>query len=215
MEVAERMFAEQGFSNTKMQDIASAAGISLGTLYQSYSGKRELYRRLLVSRDGQMFNEVMTKGQDVLQQTPQSVEQLLWLMEGHVRFLLEHADYLRIQLNEGYAWYHQAAQPSSEEQQMYDRGMQAIEQVLQWGMEQGHFVPGDAGNEARMMMSMQQTRLANWVMDGMQEAHDPVIARIQADFVRQFCRPALVSAMMSDDGTGLDGNVIERIRALD
>src|SRR3569623_1794934 len=36
MEVAERIFADQGFANTKMQDIAAVAGISLGTLYQSY-----------------------------------------------------------------------------------------------------------------------------------------------------------------------------------
>lgn len=214
MEVAEGMFAERGFDNTKMQDIASAAGISLGTLYQTFPGKNELYRRLLITRDEQMFNEAMTRGQPVFQQ-PQSTEQLLWLMEAHVRFLLTHSDYLRIQLQEGYAWYHRAAQPSTDEQQLWERGLTAIEYVLEWGMREQQFVPGDSREQARLMMAMQQTRLANWVMDGMREPHEAVIARIQADFVRQFCRPAVAAGMLSEDGGHLNERTREAIRSLD
>lgn len=214
MEVAENLFAEHGFSNTKMQDIARAAGISLGTLYQSYAGKRELYRQLLIVRDGQMFDMVMTKGAPVLKQ-PQSIEQLLWLTEAHIRFLLEHDSYLRIQLQQGYAWYHQAAQPSPDEQRMWEQGIGFIKQLLDWGAKQGFFIPGDTGDQARLMISMQQTRLANWVANGMREPHDSVIARIQADFVRQFCQPAIMAEMMTADGAGLAEQTLERIRALD
>lgn len=214
MDVAERLFAEDGFDHTRMQDIATAAGISLGTLYQSYSGKRALYRQLLIARDGEMLQAAMDKGRQVLRQ-PQSVEQLLWLTAAHIRFLLEHDDYLRIQLQEGYAWYHTAAQPSADEQHMWEQGIGFIQALLDWGTAQGHFVPGNTADQARLMITLQQTRLANWVMGGMRDAHDKVIADIQADFVRQFCRPQVAAAMLSADGAELSASTAAVIHALD
>jgi hypothetical protein len=41
-----------------------------------------------------------------------------------------------------------------------------------------------------------------------------VIARIQADFVRVCCRPAVVAKMLADDGAGLRPETQERIAAL-
>ena len=213
MEVAERIFAEQGFANTRMQDIAHAAGISLGTLYQAYPGKAGLYRAILIARDSQMLNEVMTKGQQVLQR-PQSIEQLLWLMESHLRYLLAHPDYLRMQLQEGHAWYHSAAQPSTDEQQMWQRGLEVMQQVFAWGVSQGLFIPGAAVDQSRLMMAMQQTRLANWVSAGMQEPHAAVMVRIQADFVRNFCRPERAADLLSADAASLSAHTQARIHAV-
>lgn len=214
MEVAERIFAEQGFLNTKMQDISSAAGISLGRLYLSYPGKADLHRALLIVRDRQMLSQVLSERKESLQ-APTSIEQLLWFMETHLHFMLDHPNYLRMQLQEGHAWFHQAAQPTHEEQQMWDRGISVLEQVLKWGMAQGFLSPAITGHQARMVLAMQQTRLANWVMDGMREAHEAVILRIQADFVRLFCRPDIGMKLLTPDGTGLSERSVKRIRALD
>lgn len=213
MEVAERIFAEQGFANTKMQDIATAAGISLATLYQSYASKQELHRGLLIERDRQMVAQVAARQQSL--RVPQSVEDVLWSMEAHLHFMLEHPDYLRMQLQEGHAWYHRAAQPTKDEQQMWDRGLAVLQQVFAWGIQQGLLSPGDIGHQARLLMATQQTRLANWVTDGMREAHAAVIARVQADFVRQFCRPEVVLRLLSADGAGLNEKTLKRIRSMD
>jgi AcrR family transcriptional regulator len=214
MEVAERIFAEQGFLNTKMQDIAAAAGISLGRLYLSYPGKSELHRSLLIERDRQMLNSVLSQRQDSLM-APTTVEEFLWLMETHLHFLLQHPNYLRMQLQEGHAWYHQAAQPTREEQQMWDRGLRVMEQVFTWGMSKKLFSPAIAGHQARMLLALQQTRLANWVMDGMREAQTSVVLRIQSDFVRLFCRPDIGVTLLSADGAHLNDKTVKRIRALD
>lgn len=211
MEAAERIFAEQGFDDTKMQDIAREVGISLATLYQAYPGKGELYRAILIARDSEMLNTVMAQGQQALAQ-PQSIERLLALMETHLRFLLEHPDYLRMQLQQGHVWYHSTAWPSREEQQMWERGLAVIAQVLTWGQAQELFVPGDTKDQARLMMAMQQTRLANWVGAGMQEPHDTVMARIQADFVRNFCRAPVAAGLLSADGASLSAETQTRIR---
>jgi AcrR family transcriptional regulator len=212
LEAAERIFAEHGFASTRMQDIARAAGISLATLYQAYPGKAELYRAILIARDAEMLGAVMSAGQVILQD-PQSVERLLWLMEAHLRFLLEHPDYLRMQLQQGHAWYHRTAWPSREEQAMWERGLAVMQHVFAWGQAAGLFIPGEGADLARLLLALQQTRLANWVAGGMQEPHAGVMGRIQADFVRQFCRPGTAAALLADDGAGLNAATRERIRA--
>lgn len=210
IDVAERIFAEQGFASTHMQDIAKAAGISLATLYQAYAGKSELYRAILIARDAEMMNTLAHRGQQVLQQ-PQSIEQLLWLMALQLGFMLEHPDYLRMQLQGGQAWYHSTAWPSQEEQQLWERGMKMMELLFGWGVAKGLFIPGLAADQARMVLTMQQTRLANWVATGMQEAHALVIERIQADFVRIFCKPAVAQPLLSAQGDGLSAATRQRL----
>lgn len=214
MEVAERVFAETGFNDARMQDIATAAGISLGRLYLSYPGKAELHRGLLIERDRQMLDAVLARQRGAVQ-VPTSVEQVLWLMEAHLHFLLQHPDYLRMQLQEGHAWYHQAAQPTREEQQMWDRGLKVMEQLFSWGTKQGWFSPGAPGHQARLLLAMQQARMANWVMDGMRETHEGVVRCVQADFVRLFCRPDVGAKLLMRDGAGLHDKTIQTIRALD
>lgn len=214
VEVAERIFAEQGFSNAKMQDIASEAGISLGRLYLSYPSKNDLYRGVLIARDNQMLNAVLARGQDSLQ-APTCVEEVLWFNEAHLHFLLQRTNYLRMQLQEGHAWYHQSAQPTKEEQVMWDHGLQMLKTLFTWGVSQNIFSPAPAEHQARMLLSLQQTRLANWVMDGMKASHEAVILGIQADFIRLFCRPDAVAKLLNADGSGLSEKTIKKIRALD
>lgn len=214
MEAAERIFAEQGFDATKMQDIARAVGISLGTLYQAYPGKSELHRAILVARSGQMFNVVMAKGQPIFRQ-PKTIEHLLWLMNAHLLFLLQHPDYLRIQLQQGHAWYHSTAWPSSDEEMLWKQGLALMQQIFAWGQAEGMFIPGDVTDQARLMMALQQTRLANWVGDGMKESHDDVIAHVQADFVRNFCRPQVAAGLLSPEGDHLNEAATAKLRAID
>lgn len=213
MEVAERIFAEQGFGATRMQDIATAAGVSLATLYQSFPGKEELHRSLLVARDREMLDQVQTRWGGALHQ-PDDIEHVLLLMETHLHFLLDHPDYLRMQLHDGYAWYSRAAQPTAAEQQMWARGLANIAAVLTWGMQRKLFNLCDPVDQARMLMAAQQTRLANWVMGGMKVSHAEVIVQVQADFVRLCGRPAVSMKLLSDDGAGLAPAAQFRIDAL-
>lgn len=47
LEVATRVFAERGYHETSMNDIAEAAGVTKPVLYQHFDSKRLLYRDLL------------------------------------------------------------------------------------------------------------------------------------------------------------------------
>lgn len=200
LETAESVFAEHGYAATRMQDIAKVAGMSLNTLYQSYPGKAELHRAILVARDEQMFNAVLDSGHAL---PPASIEDLLRLMQVHLRFLLEHPDYLKMQLQEGRAWYHSAARPSDAEQALWERGLQMMAAVFEHGMGQGWFFPQDAQEQARMMLALQQARLSNWMAAGMVESHESVIKKALADFVRQFCSAEQAARLLKNDRSNL------------
>lgn len=202
MAAAEGIFAEEGFAQARMQAIAQAAGVSLGTLYQQFKGKDELYRAILIARDTEMLAGV-TAAASARLKLPLGVEQILAMMEVHLRFLLEHPGYLRMQLQDGRAWYHSAARPSAEEQRIWERGLAMMQQVFGWGTANGLFVPGAAEDHARLLLALQQARLAGWVADGMRAPHDAVIALIQADFVRCFCRPEVARRLLAADGAAL------------
>ena len=60
LDVAMRVFAERGFHDASMNDIAIAAGVTKPVLYQHFTSKRELFAELLgeVGRD---LQETITK----------------------------------------------------------------------------------------------------------------------------------------------------------
>lgn len=210
-EIGEAIFATQGYSSTKMQDIAKAAGMSLNTLYQSYPGKAGLHRSILIARDEEMFEAVLQSGQPI---PPPGIEALLAIMRIQLSFLLNHPNYLLMQLQEGRAWYHAAARPSDEEQALWQRGLSMMAAVFDHGMTQGWFFQQNSTEQARMMLALQQARLSNWVAAGMQQAHDEVIAAALADFVRQFCAAEIVDNLLTKDRGSLRQKSIEAIGAV-
>ena len=50
---AERVFASKGFSATKMADIAGEAGVGVGTLYNYFANKQEIFEAIFLTRTDQ------------------------------------------------------------------------------------------------------------------------------------------------------------------
>jgi AcrR family transcriptional regulator len=50
---AERVFATKGFSTTKMADIAAEAGVGVGTLYNYFANKQEIFEAIFLARSSQ------------------------------------------------------------------------------------------------------------------------------------------------------------------
>ncbi len=47
LEAAERIFSEKGYYDTKVYQIAEAAGVSVGTIYRFYDSKEDLYAEVI------------------------------------------------------------------------------------------------------------------------------------------------------------------------
>src|SRR5882672_2228386 len=90
LEAAQRVFAEKGYAEAKVADIAQTAGVATGTVYGIFPGKEDLYRaihRENLDELAQRYAAIPAHG---------SVgETLLARSEASTRYLTSRPDYLR------------------------------------------------------------------------------------------------------------------------
>jgi AcrR family transcriptional regulator len=152
-ECAERVFAEKGFDESTMQDVAAEAGISLKTLYATFPGKNEIYAEIQAVR-GVAFLEAVRSGAG----GGTALEQLEFGLRAFVTFLVEHDAYRRILLREGQAWGLNPA--ASEAREHWRAGTSYVGGVLRQGMNEGVFYEGDEELLAATVTAVMQVQLA-------------------------------------------------------
>jgi AcrR family transcriptional regulator len=86
------VFAEQGFHDTSMNDIAEAAGVTKPVLYQHFGSKRELFSELLTDV-GNELQETIIKALTSAQSGHEMVE---LGFAAYFRFVDEHRDAFRL-----------------------------------------------------------------------------------------------------------------------
>jgi AcrR family transcriptional regulator len=192
VEAAEPVFAERGYDEAKMQDIALAAGIALGTLYTVFPGKAELYGAIQEQRGREMIEGIYRaiQGYDgVLDACTRGID-------AYVRVLVERPAFLRMHLRDGLSWTDPSARRSGEELVTLERGMSLAVSLLEVGIERG-FLHGDSRPEVvlKMMVAAHQVQLQDWLDRGAAKADvGPLIERMQQHFVRAFVVEARGSA---------------------
>ena len=82
IEAALEVFGESGLANARLQDIASRAGVSKGTIYLYFPNKEELFREMIRQT---AVAAIERAAKDVTQGTP--TEQLLAFMKGYWEFV--------------------------------------------------------------------------------------------------------------------------------
>jgi len=89
VEAAARVFAEQGFANTRVSDIAERAGIAKGTVYEYFSSKEELFHEVF-----QWFNRGIRKDvAQVLADCESPRDQLIALCCFGGELIVEHREF--------------------------------------------------------------------------------------------------------------------------
>ncbi len=152
-ESAEHVFAEKGFDEATMQDIAAEAEISLKTLYSTFPGKTELYREIqgVRGRDFVEFN------QQAVEAGGSALEKLTQGVRAYVDFLVAHEDFLCIHLREGKAW---GLGPPDVGAEGWQQGTAMFASVLRQGMQEKVFYQGDAELMAMSGIAVMQVHLA-------------------------------------------------------
>ena len=88
LDVALQVFAERGFHDASMNDIAEAAGVTKPVLYQHFRSKRELFGELL-SDCGNALQEAITKAVAMAQSSHEMVE---LGFDAYFRYVAAHRD---------------------------------------------------------------------------------------------------------------------------
>ena len=91
-ECAERVFAQEGFAESSMQDLAAEAGISLKTLYATFPGKDDIYREILSERGKGLLAAIG----EAREAGGTATERLRIGIRGVVAYLTEHEQFFRI-----------------------------------------------------------------------------------------------------------------------
>jgi AcrR family transcriptional regulator len=182
LEAAERVFASNGFEAAKLQDISAAAGLSMGTIYSIFPGKNELFEALVQMRGQELLAVARAAGGADL--APRAA--LLALGEAYLDYLVEHPDFLRMQLGASVSW---ALGPSSAPSRMeFWREIHELQaDIFRRGVERGDFVDEDPTFLAKLFSAIDEVLLADWVAGGMKTDRARLAARLRALIERTFC----------------------------
>lgn len=195
LEAATVVFAREGYDATKVQQIAKKSGISLGTLYEVFPGKFEIWRAIHERHLSALFQETLSEMARA--GATNLVDHLLVGLEAYLGYLVSHPDYLRLHLLDGSAWALGTGLRSNVQLAAWERGKELMTDLLARGIEEGALVQEDPELLAQIMIGMHQVRLAHWVKGGMKTSPDEVVTRIQAHTIRAFFIPSLVKKALA------------------
>lgn len=92
LEQAEKIFAAKGFHNVTMAEIAGASGFSIGSLYQFFTGKENLYTTMLSEKLDLMYGQI----REEVKVSPNIAGKIRSLIAAHFRFVENNADFCRL-----------------------------------------------------------------------------------------------------------------------
>lgn len=191
LEAAEPIFARRGVEGARMEEIAEAAGLSLGTVYAVFRGKAEIVDALHEAR----LRDMLAAAEESSRMRGGPLELLLAAVRAYVGYFLAHPEYLRMYLAEGTSWGVRAAIATHPRRTAaWSEGIDRLARLFEAGMRAGVFVAGDADQAARVMIAVQQVQLADWLEGGMRRDPRALVAEIGGQIRRSFCtephRPA-------------------------
>ena len=99
LRAAEKLFAEKGFHGTTILDLAKLSEFSVGTLYNFFKTKEEVYYTLLIEKLDLFQSKLGTE----IKQHSTGLAQILAIIEASVKFFQENQDFFRIFIQERFA----------------------------------------------------------------------------------------------------------------
>jgi AcrR family transcriptional regulator len=134
LEAATRLFKEQGYHNTSMQDLADALGVQKGSLYYYIESKEELLRTLLERATSFLGARI----DEIYAQDLSPVEKLRQALENHAEAMMDNLDLVAVYLNEYRNLPPERLQESLAVRKHYER---VLMQILEDGIARGDFRP--------------------------------------------------------------------------
>lgn len=199
LEGAEALFADKGVDATKMEEIAEAAGLSLGTVYAVFRGKPAIVDALHEKR----LSDLLQRSTEVARGLEDPLEMLVAGVRAYVEYFLAHPDYLRIHLGEGTSWgmpfpaagrgpgpgtaAGRGPRPGSPRAAAWEEGHAMQTRLFERGIAEGTFYEDDPSRLANTLAAMQQVRLADWLANGMKDDPERVIRGMELQLRRAFC----------------------------
>jgi TetR/AcrR family transcriptional regulator of autoinduction and epiphytic fitness len=197
-EAAERIFAANGFAGARVEDISRASGVSVGTIYRVFPGKkRQIYHAIQERRGIELIGTTRARGLAAWQEKSDLIDAMLAAVAALVEYLTQYPDYLRLVLREEQAWGVGPRRRTRTQTAMWHEGIEGAVMAMRQGIAQGTLVDDDPEAMARVWVAMQQAQLGYWLEQGRRTSAAQLSDRLQRQFLRAFCRPEVLATRMS------------------
>lgn len=165
LQAAMEVFAEKGVARSKMADIARAAGIGKGTIYEYFSSKEEIFASAF-----QLINSEIDRAiPRTLEGVDDPVEKLRRLIEVTMTGFTEWGEeFLEIMMDfwaEGVRKREEGMMSLIDLKGMYARYRGMIGQILNEGIQRGIFREVDVLLTASILMASLDGLMLQWVLD--------------------------------------------------
>lgn len=135
LEAATNIFAEKGFHQAKMDEIAQQAQVAKGTLYYNYSSKSKLFAATVTGG----MDEIMASISHELESELPFIQHFRLLVSCTIRLYLHHSEVTRIYSNELSSGID--SETLDEIKQARQRFITFISDILMTGQEKGYLKP--------------------------------------------------------------------------
>ena len=135
LEAATNVFAEKGFHQAKMDEIAQRAQVAKGTLYYNYSSKSKLFAATVT---GGMDEIMASIGRELESELP-FIEHFRLLVSCTIRLYLHHSEVTRIYTNELSSGID--TETLDEIREARQRFIVFISDIIRTGQEKGYLKP--------------------------------------------------------------------------
>lgn len=131
------LFAERGYHNVSVNEIAEKAEFAVGTLYKFFSSKEDIYKSIMLETSNR-FHHALSKS---LQEGKDEVEKLLNYVRTTGKVFMENVSAVRLYHAEagGVAKINAKAGFEAEIRKQYDQGQQELAAVFEHGIKKKLF----------------------------------------------------------------------------
>jgi AcrR family transcriptional regulator len=135
LSVALELFAEKGFYNVSMHEIAAAAEFATGTLYNFFPSKEDLFFELLVSCAEESLALILP----ALEGHEDEREKLARFIRVHERIVVEQAVAIQLYVLENRVRYLPGPKVEAKKKEMDERVISRLSEVIAAGVRKGLF----------------------------------------------------------------------------
>jgi AcrR family transcriptional regulator len=186
LDAAQGVFADSGYDDAKIGEIAEASGVSLQTLYSVFPGKAAIYQAIQESGDQELHRRSIEWSQSI----SDPLRAMLAGLRATTLYFLEQPNFLKLRLHGGFTWGTEASAAGSRGRtEAWRAALERLRGACQQCIEEGVFVDRDPSLIARMVVSMQQVELAHWLEGGMSSDPERVARQLEEQVERAFRRP--------------------------
>jgi AcrR family transcriptional regulator len=167
LRAAEKIFAQNGFYNSTVAEIAKESEFAIGTLYQFFTNKEELYYTMMIEKFDFLYKTLQTK----VSENNTCLEKLNCLVEEVLSFIEQHVDFFKI-----FTWELNVLN-SNMNNQLKDQlvgkhftYIQLISDVIKEGFKEGVLKQGNADDLSTALVGMMNIFSFNWIYNQQQES---------------------------------------------